>query len=57
MCPVCSITTKLSDVLANLRNQRKRQRIFKKMQKQQQRQTYTPAIHSGIETYNLKGGE
>ena len=57
MCPVCSITTKLSDVLASLRNQRKRQRIFKKMQKQQQRQTYTPAIHAGIETYNLKGGE
>ena len=57
MCPVCSITTKLSEVLATLRNQRKRQRIFKKMQKQQQRQTYTPAIHSGIETYNLEWSE
>ena len=57
MCPVCAITTKLSDVLASLRTQRKRQRIFKKMQKQQQRQTYTPAILSWIETYNRKGGE
>lgn len=57
MCPVCSITTKLSDVLAKLRTQRKRDRIYKQMQKQQQRKTYTPAIHSGIETYNLKGGE
>lgn len=57
MCPVCSITTKLSDVLASLRSQRKRARIYKQMQKQQQRKTHTPAIHSGIETYNLKGGE
>ena len=56
MCPVCAITSKLSDVLTKLRTQRKRQRIFKKMQKQQ-RQTYTPTIGTGIETYNYKGGE
>lgn len=56
MCPVCSITTKLSDVLAKLRTQRKRARIYKKMQATP-RQSHTPTISAGIETYNLKGGE
>lgn len=56
MCPVCAITTKLSDVLAKLRTQRKRDRIYKQMQKQH-RKTHTPTISAGIETYNYKGGE
>ena len=54
MCPVCAITTKLSDVLATLRNKRKRQRIFKKMQARASK-THTPVISAGIETYNYRG--
>lgn len=56
MCPVCSITTKLSDVLTKLRTQRKRQRIYKRMQSNASK-THTPIVGAGIETYNHKGGE
>ena len=54
MCPVCAITSKLSDVLAKLRSQRKRQRIYKRMQ-DDPRKTHTPVISAGIETYNYRG--
>lgn len=56
MCPVCAITSKLSDVLTKLRTQRKRQRIYKRMQASASK-THTPVISAGIETYNYKGGE
>lgn len=56
MCPVCSITTKLSDVLTKLRTQRKRARIYKRMQARE-RKSHTPIVGAGIETYNYKGGE
>ena len=54
MCPVCAITTKLSDVLATLRTQRKRQRIYKRMQARASK-TNTPVISAGIETNNYRG--
>ena len=55
MCPVCSITTKLSDVLASLRMQRKRARIYKRMQKSSTPARHVPAVRAGIETYNYRG--
>lgn len=55
MCLFCATAKAVSNALHQFRQQRKRARIYRNMQRSSAPVRHTPAINAGIETYNYRG--
>ena len=57
MCLFCATTKKLSNAYQQFMQRRKRNRMYRNMQRYVSPVRHVPAISDGIETYNYKGGK
>ena len=57
MCLFCATTKKVSNAYQQFMQRRKRNRMYRNMQRYVSPVRHVPAISDGIETYNYKGGK
>ena len=55
MCLFCATTKKVSNAYQQFMQRRKRNRMYRNMQQSPVPVRHTPAISTGIETYNIFG--